>query len=589
MAASDQQAACLPYSHKPRLISDVELAPCSTCRVAVRPIQQLRCGHRVCRTCLLQAYRRVIRADTRYFRNEFTAITCEHCGVTIQRLYDVLDVENWFTWMNRPVRAGDLQLYRRYAELRKDLLSLFVTSTAEQKLQDGDIDGVYRGMLLIGLPRPFGELKLPLNVDPKTVATLRVNFGSPFNPDTRKVPFWKPIFRRRAQALTCCICADNIHEIDYGSFERWQNATRGSGDWRWQILDLPARLSYYCQHDISFCSKCLATYIATQISVRGPGCHGTIPCPEPTCRRFLKNEEIRLYAGDEFHKRYDELGLLKELNKDPKFQWCLREGCPNGDIFDSPTPCSRVVQCSACKHETCSVHARTLPCSDCELEHGTSDATEQYFRQFTIICPSAGCSTRIEKDGGCFHMTCPSCQHEFCWECLAAWAKILELGRTAHRHGCFFRREEVRVQPTQIFGNDVDNPTGIDYYPELYGTEDDNDSEYESDDEAAEVDDTTHTESDGGDHTGAYTEAHTEADDVVNVEVLVQSVSHGMEGLAEAPVGDPVELQTQVEEALVREFRVENPARRERLSARVRRWLRASANAALALLGELPS
>uniref|UniRef100_A0AC35TT92 RBR-type E3 ubiquitin transferase n=1 Tax=Rhabditophanes sp. KR3021 TaxID=114890 RepID=A0AC35TT92_9BILA len=37
----------------------------------------------------------------------------------------------------------------------------------------------------------------------------------------------------------------------------------------------------------------------------------------------------------------------------------------------------------------------------------------------TKICPS--CKVSVNKDGGCYHMTCSRCRHEFCWICLGAW------------------------------------------------------------------------------------------------------------------------------------------------------------------------
>jgi len=63
----------------------------------------------------------------------------------------------------------------------------------------------------------------------------------------------------------------------------------------------------------------------------------------------------------------------------------------------------------------------------------------------------------VEKDAGCFHMTCRSCDHEWCWECSGDWAVINPQPGTyikeAHAAGCFFRTSD--VQPTGIQGNDL--------------------------------------------------------------------------------------------------------------------------------------
>lgn len=36
-----------------------------------------------------------------------------------------------------------------------------------------------------------------------------------------------------------------------------------------------------------------------------------------------------------------------------------------------------------------------------------------------IQCPK--CHICIEKNGGCNHMQCYTCKHEFCWMCLGDW------------------------------------------------------------------------------------------------------------------------------------------------------------------------
>ena len=37
----------------------------------------------------------------------------------------------------------------------------------------------------------------------------------------------------------------------------------------------------------------------------------------------------------------------------------------------------------------------------------------------TQECPQ--CNSTIEKDGGCNHMICKKCNHDFCWVCLGKW------------------------------------------------------------------------------------------------------------------------------------------------------------------------
>lgn len=39
----------------------------------------------------------------------------------------------------------------------------------------------------------------------------------------------------------------------------------------------------------------------------------------------------------------------------------------------------------------------------------------------TVACPR--CHITIEKNGGCSHMTCSQCRHEFCWCCQAPWRR----------------------------------------------------------------------------------------------------------------------------------------------------------------------
>ena len=50
----------------------------------------------------------------------------------------------------------------------------------------------------------------------------------------------------------------------------------------------------------------------------------------------------------------------------------------------------------------------------------TEDDTSNWLKLNTKPCPK--CKTSIDKNGGCMHMTCRNCKHNFCWLCLGDYA-----------------------------------------------------------------------------------------------------------------------------------------------------------------------
>ena len=83
--------------------------------------------------------------------------------------------------------------------------------------------------------------------------------------------------------------------------------------------------------------------------------------------------------------------------------------------------------CLACEtkahlDETCTEFQARLR----EAESPSSPRTAELLQSTTKECPK--CRVRIERTGGCDHMTCEArsvkgriCKHEFCWSCLAPW------------------------------------------------------------------------------------------------------------------------------------------------------------------------
>ena len=56
-----------------------------------------------------------------------------------------------------------------------------------------------------------------------------------------------------------------------------------------------------------------------------------------------------------------------------------------------------------------------------ELKIAYIDENLNKIRKVVKRCPK--CHVIIDKDGGCNHMTCSNCNHQFCWICLQDWDK----------------------------------------------------------------------------------------------------------------------------------------------------------------------
>ncbi|KAL0489694.1 E3 ubiquitin-protein ligase [Acrasis kona] len=168
-----------------------------------------------------------------------------------------------------------------------------------------------------------------------------------------------------------------------------------------------------CKRDTVICSKCTYAYISHKIQ---DGQYN-IGCPKPNCNHDLDQETVRSilskYRDVEF---YDEILTLRLVESIPEFIWCL--SCENGFINEDED--SETVKCPTCKEESCVEHKclmnghcckryNELIMKDCDPESAL------IITNTTRECPS--CTWRIEKDGGCNHMTCSRCACEFCYEC----------------------------------------------------------------------------------------------------------------------------------------------------------------------------
>jgi ariadne-1 len=110
-------------------------------------------------------------------------------------------------------------------------------------------------------------------------------------------------------------------------------------------------------------------------------------CPAPECE----------YAIECGIKKRELDRIVPTVTCPGQHRFCF--GCGYND--HQPTPCPLVKQW-------------LKKCED-------DSETANWISANTKECPI--CSSTIEKNGGCNHMTCRKCKHEFCWMCMGLWSE----------------------------------------------------------------------------------------------------------------------------------------------------------------------
>ncbi|KAF5346316.1 hypothetical protein D9758_011530 [Tetrapyrgos nigripes] len=130
-----------------------------------------------------------------------------------------------------------------------------------------------------------------------------------------------------------------------------------------------------------------------------PGCTRTVKCPTAASKSSLTTIVPTVSCGSrgipvsEDPKSQPSASLLKKEHK-----FCF--GC----TVESD---HRPVVCGVAK----------MWLKKCEDDSETAN----WIKSNTKECSQ--CQSTIEKNGGCNHMTCKKCKHEFCWVCMGPWSE----------------------------------------------------------------------------------------------------------------------------------------------------------------------
>ncbi|KAI9735861.1 MAG: hypothetical protein M1834_001326 [Cirrosporium novae-zelandiae] len=182
-----------------------------------------------------------------------------------------------------------------------------------------------------------------------------------------------------------------------------------------------------CGH--RFCVGCYRQYLMGKIKDEGEAAR--IQCPGEDCRLIVDSKSLNLLCPPDLRERYQTLLTRTYVDDKDSLKWCPAPNCEfaveceiKKRELDRIVP---TVNCN-CGHSFCfgctlNDH-QPAPCSlvrqwlkKCEDDSETAN----WISANTKECPK--CSSTIEKNGGCNHMTCRKCKHEFCWMCMGIWSE----------------------------------------------------------------------------------------------------------------------------------------------------------------------
>ncbi|XP_045482679.1 potential E3 ubiquitin-protein ligase ariadne-2 [Harmonia axyridis] len=178
--------------------------------------------------------------------------------------------------------------------------------------------------------------------------------------------------------------------------------------------------SLSCSH--MFCKDCWMCHFEVQIN---QGISTSISCMAKDCGILAPEDFVLKHISRaNLREKYQQFAFQDYVKSHPFLRFCPGRNC-SMVIYSKEVKAKRAV-CSVCKTIFCfkcgmDYHAPTecvvikkwlTKCAD-------DSETANYISAHTKDCPK--CNICIEKNGGCNHMQCYSCKHDFCWMCMGDW------------------------------------------------------------------------------------------------------------------------------------------------------------------------
>lgn len=176
-----------------------------------------------------------------------------------------------------------------------------------------------------------------------------------------------------------------------------------------------------CHH--LFCAECWTQYLNVKIFEDDSG--GMLSCAAYNCNALLDDTMVlKLITESKIRTKFEYAITNTFVQCDSWLCWCPAIDCHSYAI--------RVEQKLTCKVTCKCGYQFCFGCGefnhepiDCALLKRWTNTVKDDFKtvawltQYAKKCTK--CKVHIEKNGGCNHMTCRKCEHEFCWVCLRDW------------------------------------------------------------------------------------------------------------------------------------------------------------------------
>uniref|UniRef100_A0A7S3P536 RBR-type E3 ubiquitin transferase n=1 Tax=Amphora coffeiformis TaxID=265554 RepID=A0A7S3P536_9STRA len=198
-----------------------------------------------------------------------------------------------------------------------------------------------------------------------------------------------------------------------------------------------------CQH--YFCKECWGEAITTAFG-DGESTMTSLKCPRHQCPERLTRADLEVLAPN-FLEKWNNAAIKEFVLKSSDHSFCPGADCTVVANIASDVTKNYPASCGLCGTSFC------FQCGKSPHRPATCDIIKRYeaiMQEFSELehimkeCPA--CFVRIQKNGGCNHMTCTHCGHEFCWVCLSPnWSdhscnifQELEQQDDANRRARFF-------------------------------------------------------------------------------------------------------------------------------------------------------